>query len=342
MDLKEIGEFGLIERLRAGCLHGGGVIRGIGDDAAVLEFTPGALVLATCDMLVEGRHFLRQHITPYQLGRKALAVNLSDIAAMGGIPRHVLVSIGLTADLGVEFVEGIYEGMKGLAAATSVNIVGGDTVAAPVLILDLTVLGEVESERLVLRCGARPGDLLLVTGELGASAAGLALLFSPSPDLPAEIGGSLLRAHFEPRPRLEEGRALGGLATAMIDISDGLASEVHHLCQESGVGAMVWAEKVPIGPATREAARFLGRDPLAWALYGGEDYELLFSLPPERAEEVMARLAEFGTPVRVIGECRPPEEGINLCYSSGRSFPLSPGGFDHFRMEGGGEGALRA
>ncbi|MGQ9778550.1 MAG: thiamine-phosphate kinase [Bacillota bacterium] len=343
MELKEIGEFGLIDRLRVGCLHGGGVIRGIGDDAAVLEFTPGALVLATCDMLVEGRHFLRQHITPYQLGRKALAVNLSDIAAMGGTPRHVLVSIGLPPDLGVEFVEGIYEGMKGLAAATSVNIVGGDTVAAPVLTLDLTVLGEVESERLVLRCGARPGDLLLVTGELGASAAGLALLLAAKKTaVPEEVARSLLAAHLEPRPRLAEGRFLAGKATAMIDISDGLASEVHHICAESGVGAVVWAERVPIGPATREAARLLGRDPLDWALYGGEDYELLFALPPGRAEEVTLCLtATTGTPVGVIGECRPAEEGIRLCYPSGESVPLSPGGFDHFRAEGGGETALR-
>ncbi|NLG83207.1 MAG: thiamine-phosphate kinase [Firmicutes bacterium] len=336
MEIEEIGEFGLIERLRPGCLRGGGVVRGIGDDAAVLTFTPGALVLATCDMLVEGRHFHRRYFTPYQLGRKALAVNLSDIAAMGGRPRHVLVSIGLPADLGVEYVEEIYRGMKELAAKAAVNVVGGDTVSAPLLILDLFVLGEAYG-RYVPRSGAQPGDLLLVTGELGASAAGLILLLAEKANaVPPEIARPLFAAHREPQPRLAEGRLLAGEATAMIDISDGLASEVHHICGESGVGAVLRAEKIPIGRATREAARLLGRAPLDLALYGGEDYELLFSLPPERAEETASLLRrKTGTAVSIIGECRPREECIRLSYPSGESVPLSPGGFDHFRAEEG-------
>lgn len=335
MRIGEIGEFGLIARLREGCLHAGGVVRGIGDDAAVLEFTPGTLVLATCDMLVEGRHFLRGRMSPYQLGRKALAVNLSDIAAMAGTPRHALVSIGLPADLTVEYVEELYRGMKDLAAEAAVNIVGGDTVAAPVLTLDLAVLGEVPPGRLVLRSGARPGDLLLVTGELGASAAGLELLLSPTAEVPEEIARPLLTSHLEPRPRLAEGRLLGGLATAMIDISDGLASEVHHLCAESDVGAVIWADRIPIGRATREAARLLDRDPLEWALYGGEDYELLFAVPPERAGEAATGIGEAGGTAAVIGEFLPREEGVHLLDRCGRKTPLRPAGFDHFRREGG-------
>jgi len=232
-------------------------------------------------------------------------------------------------------VEEIYRGMKELAAKAAVNIVGGDTVGAPLLILDLFVLGEAQG-RYVPRGGARPGDVLLVTGELGASAAGLALLLAAKEkELPAELAGPLLAAHREPRPRLAEGRLLAGEATAMIDISDGLASEVHHLCEESHVGAVVLAEKVPIGRATHAAARLLRQDPLSWALYGGEDYELLFTLPPERAEEVAALLRQkTGTPVTVIGECRPAEEGIGLCHPDGRLSPLPPGGFDHFRHGG--------
>ncbi|MHB1418679.1 MAG: thiamine-phosphate kinase [Bacillota bacterium] len=334
MKISEVGEFGLIDRLsRLVTGDDPGVVVGIGDDAAVLRITPGRSLLATCDMMIEGVHFDRNFVSPRELGWKALACNLSDIAAMGGIPRYALISLGLPP-VEIQFTEELYEGLGKLAREHGVNLVGGDTVSSPLaMVVDLTVLGEIEPERLMLRSGARPGDLLLVTGQLGGSAAGLDLFLLGQGNCPGDTAALVKARHLTPVPRVKEGQALGatGVVTSMDDISDGLASEVNEIARASQVGAVVWAGKIPIDRATREVALMYGKDPLDYALYGGEDYELLFTVAPGELTIVEQAIRETtGIPVNVIGEIRPAAEGITIA-SSGGSHPLRSGGYNHFR-----------
>jgi thiamine-monophosphate kinase len=369
------GEFGLIGRIRrrvaaarsAACA----AILGIGDDAAVLR-PPRGHLLASIDMLVEDVHFDRRLITPWQLGWKALAVNVSDIAAMGGVPLYALASVGLNNSVGDAYVDAIYDGMLAVAERFVVEIVGGDTVKSPqAIVIDVAIMGQADSP--VTRAGARPGDLVAVTGHLGASAAGLAWLLHCRTDdavaSPSQSGTSrtmasprrprttdsgvsaaissgpaslasptwveeLVRAHLQPMPRVPEGQALAqsGAVTAMMDISDGLANEVNHIAEESGVGAVVYAVDVPISEATASAARALGRDPLDWALFGGEDYELVFTFPRDRMETVSRALAAVGGRLQVVGEILPGERGVSLAMAGGETRALSRAGYDHFAV----------
>ncbi|MHB1125614.1 MAG: thiamine-phosphate kinase [Bacillota bacterium] len=337
MKLSEVGEFGLIERLsRQAAFYDPGVVVGIGDDAAVLRITPGRSLLATCDMMIEGVHFDRSFVGPRELGWKALASNLSDIAAMGGIPRYALISLGLPA-VEVEYTEELYNGLGKLAREHGVNLVGGDTVSSPLaMVVDISVLGEVDPERLMLRSGARPGDLLLVTGHLGGSAAGLDLFLLGQGICTGEMATLVKARHLTPIPRVKEGQVLGAtrMVTAMDDISDGLASEVNEIAQASGVGAVVWSESVPIDRATREVALMYGKDPLHYALNGGEDYELLFTVARDAADQVVQTVREAtGIQVSIIGEILPAAEGVTISGSGGRRDPLRPGGFNHFRTQ---------
>jgi len=331
--LKDLGEFGLIQRIQEGCLvKPERVLLGIGDDAAVLDTGGDHLLLASTDMMVEGIHFTLETATPFEIGYKAVAVNISDIAAMGGIPLEILISVGLYPDQEVEFVDELYRGMKTCCRRYGVNIIGGDTVASPrAVIVNVAILGRVEPGAVLYRSTARPGDLILVTGDLGASAAGLDLLLNPKPVSP-EAADRLRKRHFRPSPRVEEARAAvetGGL-TAADDISDGLAREIQEITSASGVGALLYAGEIPVSPEAREAAAVYGKDPLEYALFGGEDFELLWTCRPEAAEEIRrAVAARCGTPVTVIGEIVPAEEGIHLIHR-GRRHPLGKGGYTHF------------
>lgn len=358
LQLGEIGEFGLIRRLsRESVVDPSRVVRGIGDDTAVLRFNGGKYLLATCDMLVEGEHFLLPGISPRQLGHRALAASLSDIAAMGGIPLHALVSLGLPGGSAVEVVDELYQGLKALARRWGVNLVGGDTVSSPrSLVIDVMVLGEVEPKHLVLRSGARPGDLVLVTGQLGASRAGLQVILHPeqAEGCPEHLRAEALEAHRTPLPRIGEARALvtaaagerqgnrgqgdrragavAGGVTAMADISDGLSSDLHRIAEASGVGARLWADRIPVAPSAAELARLAGESPLEWAIHGGEDYELLFTARPEAVPALMEAVrAATGTAVTVIGEVLPVQGEVSLVMGGGKSRPLSVRGWDHFR-----------
>ncbi|MCX7682582.1 MAG: thiamine-phosphate kinase [Anaerolineae bacterium] len=334
MRICDIGEFGLIDRIaRSLPPPGEGVIVGIGDDVAVLRSSERH-ILATCDIQVEGVHFLRDKIRPYQLGRKAVAINVSDIAAMGGLPRYLLVSLVLPKETEVEFVDGLYEGMREECSRWGAAIVGGNMAHSPGgIVVDLFLLGEVEPGWLLQRSGAQVGDRVLVTGTLGDSAAGLALLLHPEAsclDIHREFA---LCRHLTPLPRLWEGRAVArsGLATAAIDVSDGLAGDIGHICERSGVGVRIWAGALPISNAARAVAEAVGADPLEWALSGGEDYELLFTTPAGRAEELARRVyEETGTPVSIIGEVVPADQGISLTRPDGSTLPLRKSGWDHF------------
>jgi len=330
------GEFGLINRIKqiAG-LAGSGVELGIGDDAAVLK-PPAGRMLVTIDMLVEGVHFDLSLINYFQLGTKAMAVNISDIAAMGGNPRYVLVSLGATDSTTDQEVEELYRGMVQMARSHGASIVGGDTVRSPGgLVIDVVVIGEALHP--VTRGGARPGQLVGVTGQLGASAAGLAWLKAKKAGLlpgglTAGLEAELIAAHLTPLPRVAAGQALmkSGAVSAMIDVSDGLASEVNHIAEQSAVGMEIELKQIPIGEATQTAARLLGVDPFRWVLEGGEDYELLFTFAADNLEAVRESLALSNTPFQTIGRVLPKENGVVLIDPSGARRRLESRGFNHF------------
>jgi len=337
MLVSDLGEFGLIDRV-AGALPppGEGVVVGIGDDVAVLRTDGENYLLATCDIQVEGVHFLREAIGPYRLGRKAAAINLSDIAAMGGVPTYLLVSLAMPPQTEVSFIDELYRGLQDEVSAAGAEIVGGNMANLPDrFMIDILLLGWVEPDHLLLRSGARVGDQVCVTGVLGNSAAGLALLLDPQAEVDPEVWEQLLAAHLTPRPCLLEGRALAGMGavTAAIDVSDGTLSDIGHICERSHVGVDIWAEQLPISEAARSAAQATGQDALDFALRGGEDYQLLFTVPQPRVGEVMEGVwAATGTPVTVIGQILPPAAGIQVVLSDGTRLPGSKGGWDHFRQ----------
>ncbi|HET6385621.1 MAG TPA: thiamine-phosphate kinase [Armatimonadota bacterium] len=330
----EVGEFELIRRLLETLGRqpvevglGAQVTVGAGDDCAALAGFAGSVSLFTTDTMVQGIHFL-PGAPPEALGWKSLASNISDIAAMGGMPTIALVTLGLPATLKLEWLLGWYRGIADCAARYNVAVIGGDIVRAPSdLFVTISLSGDVEPDRLTLRSGARPGDAIIVTGSLGNSAAGLALLQAGRKE-----PSVLIDAQLRPTPRLWEGRALSGSATvtAMMDLSDGLAGDLKHICAASGVGAMVEAQRIPIIEETRRAAKELGQDPLEWALRGGEDYELLACVRPDRVEVALNALVAAGRATgSVIGAIVPAEDGVSLIESNGTSRELG-GSFTHF------------
>ncbi|MBS4023346.1 MAG: thiamine-phosphate kinase [Dethiobacter sp.] len=332
MQLKDVGEFGLINHLTRNLRsYDSSVVLGIGDDAAAFKVTEGSYVLVSCDMLIEGRHFIFDKIKPAELGYKALAVNLSDIAAMGGIPRHALISVGWPDYVDLAYTEQVYNGFQEIAEIYGINILGGDTVKAPQLVLDVTAIGESKRPP-ITRKGAKAGDVIAVTGRVGASAAGLELLTGDCRGCVSEdVFKHLITAHLKPVPRVKEAGVLAetGGATAMIDISDGVASEVNHICAGSNVGALVYADKLPIDNETRLAGEALKKDCLQWALYGGEDYELLVTLPAGRVAAVSVVLGKMGVDFSVIGEMVDKINGITIM-SEDVILPLKSRGYNHF------------
>jgi thiamine-monophosphate kinase len=312
-----------------------GVTLGVGDDAALVEMGSHLGVL-TADMLVEGVHFDRATASPADLGYKALAVNVSDVAAMGGSPRHALVSLGLPEDVEVSWVVELYGGLREGAREYGMAVVGGDTSRADRVVISVAVTGEVVRGGEVTRAGASPGDRIVVTGALGAAAGGLMLLRAPAHDVAqaasSDWARSLVEAHLRPVARVGEGQTLAQSgATAMIDVSDGLAKDLGRLCEASGVAAAVVLADVPVALTLKQLADALpDLDPLALALGGGEDYELLATLPPEAVPSVEAKLAErFGTQLTEIGEIR-EGTGLVAVEADGTERPLEPKGWDHF------------
>lgn len=326
--LRKLGEFGLIERIkRGGRSRGRNILLGIGDDAAAFRLSPGHVGSATTDTLVEGTHFDPRYTGFHDLGWKAMAANLSDIAAMGGRPLMALVSLTLTGRQSVKDVDDLYRGMRALAGRFAVDIAGGDIVRGRELSVTITVIGECRKGNLGLRSGARPGDAVLVTGTLGGSRAGLQLINSKL----ITKNAKLLIKHLRPEPRVREALALAGSFRlhGMIDISDGLASELHHLARESEVGIAIDRGALPVSPEALAVAGKLGQDPAGYCLYGGEDYELLFTLPRRDAIKAKALMRKLGTQCTVIGQAS-AGRGVRLTGRNGRSVSLAGSGYRHF------------
>lgn len=324
MKISQIGgEFALIQRLSAiSSSQDDQVIQGIGDDAAVLKTAaePAPYLLVTADTMVENRHFKRQWATPEQIGFKAAESNVSDIAAMGGTAHWLVVSLALPRDIEVDWVERLYRGLAESCRRHGVAVIGGDTIQGPVVTISITLLGRVEPQNLCLRSDAQIGDHLMVTGLLGASAAAVALL-----DKGIQPSQYLLDKLLTPRCRMDVAGLIAPLANAMIDISDGLAAETGHICARSKVGAELSVEKILFHPDVAAAAKILHSDPLEWVLGGGEDYELLFSIPNDR----LAALQKSDLECHDVGVITPADTGAVLIRPDGQRTVLT-GGFNHF------------
>ncbi len=303
----------LIEMIAAAAGHGSGILRTIGDDCAVVEKGDGRVWLLTMDTLVEAVHFNPDWHPPELLGRKTVSVNVSDVAAMGGEPRFLLLSLALPPEAGGDWVSGFVAGFTGACREYGCLLVGGDTVASPAgITLSVTAIGETAADRVLYRSGARPGDTVWVSGPLGLAAAGLDL-FRAGLAGKEEILRPLLDAHLDPRARVGLGRRLAasGLVHAMMDLSDGLATDLAHICSQAAVGARVRADRLPLHPGLARAAELLGRGPVHWMVSGGEDFELLFTTAADDAAAVEEQASASGHRVYAVGRIV-EEEGVVL------------------------------
>lgn len=339
MRISDIGEFGLIERIRRSFAAGSKKAPiGIGDDAAALCVSPGQSLLATADMLIEGVHFDLATTDFYSLGWKSAAVNLSDIAAMGGAPRFCLAALAIPRRTSVEQITAFYRGLHALLQKHKVLLVGGDTCGSKRdFVVSITLLGEAPKNEILTRSGARPGDIVFATGTLGDSAAGLELTRIAKRDVRRNRATSppqtkylrkLIERHIRPVPRVQWGRKLAasGCASAMIDVSDGLSSDLGHLCEASRVGAEIALDRIPLSlPLQR--MRGLSKEAVEYALSGGEDYELLFTVPPHR-EEMLQTIRIEATRIGIITKGR----SLRIIDAQGRKRPFSPSGYDHFQV----------
>lgn len=328
MKLSHLGEFGLIERIRARAGQAPELRLGIGDDCAALQCPEGQLLLTTKDLLIEGVHFRLDWTDLKDLGRKSVSVNISDIAAMGGRPLDLYLGLGIPAGFTVEQIDRFMEGFAEAATGYGASLSGGDTCRSPgPLLISVTAHGAVAPEQLVRRSGAAPGDAICVSGTLGDSALALkALLAGEQPH------ALLADRHHNPDARPALGRALAeaSVASAMIDISDGLAADLGHILDASGVGAVLDIPALPLSQPFFEA---LEKDPsvLQLALHGGEDYELLFTLRPDRLHQLEPLAKTLGLPLTRIGTLVRSEEGLRLRDARGRFSSAHPSGFNHFR-----------
>jgi thiamine-monophosphate kinase len=331
MKLKDIGEFGFIDRIKDECLvRKENVIKAIGDDCCVFRASDNMVTLLTTDMLVEEIHFLRRSMAPHSLGRKALAVNISDIAAMGGIPGEAVISIAIPETVEVEYLDQIYEGIKSIARDFNVNLLGGDTTSSPKpLVINIALVGWAKEDEVLYRSGARVDDVIFLTGAVGSSAAGLDLILSGRAFVD---GDELIEAHYNPFPQVKEGRIIAGLkvATSLIDVSDGVASDLGHICAESGVGAVIEKNKLPVTEVFRTYCSKFHLDSECLLLHIGEDYVLLGTVPEKSADALKYALESDGCKYYPVGKII-KSSGIFLAGEDHSVRKIAASGFDHFR-----------
>ncbi|AMV73865.1 thiamine-phosphate kinase [Desulfuromonas carbonis] len=331
MKLKDLGEFGFIDRIRSGVRDGRGVLLGIGDDCAALQLPAGELLLTSKDLLIEEVHFRRDWTGMADLGRKSVAVNISDIAAMGGTPHFLLLGLGIPTTLPLADLDDLMEGFCAACDEYGVTLAGGDTCRSPgPLLISVTAAGSIPPGELVRRSGAAPGDGIYVTGTLGDSALALFDLQQGRPPDP-----ELLARHHRPTARSAAGRsfAAGGLATAMIDLSDGLLADLGHILAAANAGALLDAATLPLSAAT-EARLRQAPELFDLVLAGGEDYELLLTVAPHHEERLAELVRDWSLPVSRIGQVTPPDGGLLVKDREGGIRPMQPRGFNHFSGQG--------
>jgi thiamine-monophosphate kinase len=337
-EIKELGEFGLIDRIKSNfSAKQPSTVLGIDDDAAVIDVGDKYFLVST-DMLLEGVHFDLSFMPLQHLGYKSVVVNVSDVAAMNGIPRQITVNIGLSNRFSVEAIDELYAGIKKACEAYRVDLVGGDTTSsASGLIISVTIVGEVDKGNLVKRCTAQDKDIICVTGDLGAAYMGLQVLerekqvFLENPDMQPQIEGysTIVGRQLKPEARMDiihELREMDVLPTSMIDVSDGLASDLFHICKQSNAGAAIYEDKLPIDEQTYQTAGSFKIDPVTCVLNGGEDYELLFTIKQDDFDKLKNH-----PDIHFIGYIQEIKKGINLVTKSGNVVPLRAQGWDHFR-----------
>ena len=336
--LKTLGEFGLIRQLKQQWRSSSPwIVKGIGDDAAVLKTRQGQQLLISTDVFVEGAHFDLAYQTPKDVGWRAGVANLSDVAAMGGTPLYLLVSMAIPARIPANHIRALYRGLKDACGPCNVELIGGDTSSSPSQIfLSLTIVGSVQATRALTRNRAEVGDRVYVTGTIGDANAGLRILQTHSKDSrrfsPSSAEKFLIRRHIRPTPRIQVGQLLvdRNIAHAAIDLSDGLSSDVGHVCEESQVGVEIRGQALPLSSQLRAFAQRNKLDPLELVLQGGEDYELLFTAPAKHHQRVMHVSKQTNVPISWIGEIKPETFGRQLDRHEGRKQQLVKKGFEHF------------
>jgi thiamine-monophosphate kinase len=344
-NLTQLGEKKLLQELKKYMGNAEEIIRTFSEDTAVIDPGGRSYQLYTVDSLVEGVHFRREYMPFFYVGRKAIKVNLSDIASMGGTPNYYLVSLGLPPDTPVQVIEDIYEGMYSVAKEHNVHLIGGNVSASAQLFIDITVIGTVLKNKIVQRNGARNGDPIFVTGQLGSSAVGLNLLkegfrllgdglIFPKKERDSHLVQEAILNHIDPPCLIDLAQklALTSTVTSMIDLSDGLCPDLTEICRESKVGARLESEKLPIAPAALYWERKRNRDPRILALHGGEDYHLLFTVNRKFREIFMRRIKPLKIMVYEIGQIVPRPEGIQVVDAEGKSHSLEDG-FQHFQVK---------
>jgi len=334
--LSQLGEFGLIDRIAARVVNSPAVVTGIGDDAAVTALSPGMQLLTSTDMLLEDVHFRLEWHDPYRLGRKSLAVSISDLAAMGAIPRWALLSLALPQQCPIGLVDDFTRGFLSMAAEHGVTLIGGDTCrSAGGLVISVTIMGEQLPDLILRRSGAKPGDDIWVTGTIGDAAMGLLLLEKGRGGMVHEASDpgvrQLLSRLLDPTPRTNAGLILAGsgLVSAMIDVSDGLLADFGHIAEMSGVGGSLQLDSLPISAAFRSAAARLPEFPYQLALCGGEDYELAFTGPAANRKKIIEILKKSSLEAVRVGIVASSPE-VTAVFPGGGNFTMQSSGFSHF------------
>ncbi|MBN1153618.1 thiamine-phosphate kinase [candidate division KSB1 bacterium] len=332
----DIGEFGLIEKIKTLIpqFPTNDIVLHIGDDTAAIKIDEGKLLLVTCDIQLEKQHFYLEHTTPYNLGRRAMSINLSDIAAMGGRPTYALISLGLPARFSYQDFKDLYQGFIDQSIKYDSIIVGGNiTRSESCVVIDITLMGEIEPDRLIRRDGAQVGDRIYITGDPGFSGAGLQILGRFGNDYPKDLA-PFVDKHLNPEPRVTTGREISmrRIANSMIDVSDGIASDLNHICEASGTGAVLYIDRLPGREQLVAVKRYMELDIQDVLLHAGEDYELLFTVPTTvPASEISDVQQKTGIKITEIGQIIDLNEGYYLIDDTGVTYALKPSGWDHYK-----------